>query len=145
VQVTADKLAQDLLALWMHMMRGGVSRSIALLDGLGLGLHQIKTLDTLHARGEDPTVNELAELLGLSLPGTSRNVDGLIRAGLVERREDERDRRMKRLRLTDAGRDAIERVNAARLEGLEAFTDSLPPEQRDALAAALGPIVKGLA
>jgi DNA-binding MarR family transcriptional regulator len=144
VQATADKLAEDLLTLWMHMMRGGVSRSIALLDGLGLGLHQIKTLDTLHGRGDDPTVNELAEMLGLSLPGTSRNVDGLIRAGLVERREDERDRRAKRLRLTDAGRDAIERVNAARLEGLEAFTASLPPEQRDALAAALGPIVKGL-
>ena len=144
MQATADKVAQDLLTLWGHMMRGGVGRSVMLLDELGLGLHQIKTLDTLDGIEGEPTVKELADLLGLALPGMSRNVDGLMRAGYVERREDEHDRRMKRLRLTDTGRDAMSRVNAARLEGLEAFTASLPPEQREALSAALDPIVKGL-
>ena len=42
------------------------------------------------------SVKELAEELGLSLPGASRAVDALLQRGLVERREDEHDRRMKR-------------------------------------------------
>src|SRR3954466_4987075 len=142
------------------MIRGSVGRSLGLLEELGLGLHQVqtlalreerarglhqvKTLDALHAIDAEPTVKELGDRLGLSLPGISRNVDGLLRARYVERREDEHDRRMKRLRLTPAGLDAIERLNAARLEGLEAFTASLPPDQAERLAAALAPIAEGL-
>jgi DNA-binding MarR family transcriptional regulator len=125
-------------------MRGSVGRSLGLLDELGLGLHQVKTLDALDGCDCEPTVKELGDRLGLSLPGISRNVDGLLRAGYLERREDQHDRRMKRLRLTDAGREAIERLNAARLEGLEAFTASLPSDQAERLAAALAPITQGL-
>jgi DNA-binding MarR family transcriptional regulator len=140
----AQELAQHLLALWNHMIRGSVGRSLGLLEELGLGLHQVKTLDALHAIDGEPTVKELGDRLGLSLPGVSRNVDGLLRAGYVERREDEHDRRMKRLRLTPAGLDAMERLNAARLEGLEAFTAALPREQAERLAAALAPVTEGL-
>jgi len=145
VQTTVEQdLAQHLLALWNHIIRGSVGRSLGLLEELGLGLHQVKTLDALHGLDFEPTVKELGERLGLSLPGISRNVDGLLRAGYLERREDEHDRRMKRLRLTDAGFDAIERLNAARLEGLESFTAALPRDQAERLAAALAPITEGL-
>jgi DNA-binding MarR family transcriptional regulator len=74
----------------------------------------------------------------------SRNVDDLQRRGLLERREDEHDRRMKRLRLTDEGRAVLRTVNSARLAGLEAFTGRLPEDQREALAAALTPVLEGL-
>jgi len=87
---------------------------------------------------------ELAKRLRLEKSSASRMAADLERKGWLVRERDTANRRLYRLRLTDAGRDAIERVNAARLEGLEAFTASLPPEQRDALAIALGPIVKGL-
>jgi len=147
VQATSratQDLAQQLLTLWLHMVRGSVGVALGQLEELGLGLAQLKTLDALDGCDCEPTVKELADRLGLSLPGMSRNVDGLLRRGLLERREDERDRRMKRLKLTAAGRDVLARVNSARLEGLEAFTASLPAEQRERLADALAPITEGL-
>jgi DNA-binding MarR family transcriptional regulator len=141
---TTDALAASLLELWQHILRGGLGRTFTELEGLGLGLPQLKTLDALDLYDGEPTVKDLAETLGLSLPGMSRNVDDLQRRGLLERREDEHDRRMKRLRLTDEGRTVLHRVNSARLAGLEAFSAQLPEDQREALAAALAPILEGL-
>jgi DNA-binding MarR family transcriptional regulator len=137
-------LAEDLLVFWQHLLRGGLGRTFAQLETLGLGLAQLKTLDALDLSEGEPTVKDLADRLGMSLPGMSRNVDDLQRRGLLERREDERDRRMKRLRLTDEGRTVLGTMNSARLAGLEAVVDKLPAEQRERLAAALAPILEGL-
>ena len=139
-----EQLAQDFLALWLHLVRGFSSQQLGQLEQLGLGLSQLKTLDAIDAAETEPTLGELAARLGLSLPGMSRNIDGLLRRGYVERREDEHDRRMKRLRLTQAGRDALDQINASRLEGLEAFISTLPADQRESLAAALSPVAQGL-
>ena len=141
---TATTLAEDLLAFWQHMLRGGLGRTFAEIESLGLGLAQLKTLDALDLYEGEPTVKELAERLAMSLPGMSRNVDDLQRRGLLERREDEHDRRMKRLRLSDEGRRVLRTVNTARLAGLEAVVDQLPAEQRERLHAALVPILEGL-
>jgi DNA-binding MarR family transcriptional regulator len=142
---TTDALAASLLQLWQHLLRaGGMGATFTKLESLGLGLAQLKTLDALALHEGEPTVKDLAERLGMSLPGMSRNVDDLQRRGLLERREDEHDRRMKRLRLTDEGRAVIDTIASARLAGLESFTTKLPPEQRDALADALAPILEGL-
>ena len=142
--VTPKLVAEQLLGLWVHLTRDTGGELFRLLEGLQLGLTQLKTLDHLGACESEPTVKELAERLGLSLPGTSRNVDGLLRRGYVERREDEHDRRMKRLRITDAGRDVVTRVNVARLQGLEAWAATLTDPQREQLSAALAPITEGL-
>ena len=40
----------------------------------------------------------------MSLPNASRTVDGLLQRGLVERREDEHDRRVKRVGAQREGR-----------------------------------------
>lgn len=139
----ATTLAEDLLVFWQHLLRGGLGRTFAQLESLGLGLAQLKTLDALDLSEGEPTVKELADRLGLSLPGMSRNVDDLQRRGLLERREDEHDRRMKRLRLTAEGAEVLRTVNSARLAGLEAVVDRIPADQREALAAALTPILEG--
>ena len=73
----------------------------------------------------------------MSLPATSRTVDGLLQRGLLERREDEHDRRIKRVRLTDEGRDVVDRIDTARLAGPRGLRrHALPDEQRAALLAA---------
>ena len=141
---TPKVVAEELLTLWLHLVRDSGSSLFQLLERLDLGLTHFKTLDTLQACGCEPTVKELAERLGLSVPGTSRNVEGLLQRGLLERREDDNDRRMKRLRLTDAGRDALTQVNSARLHGLETWAATLTDAQREALVAALAPLTEGL-
>ena len=85
----------------------------------------------------DAQAQATSEELGLSLPGGSRTIDALLRRGYLERREDDQDRRMKRIGITESGRDVSRRILEARLEGLEKFTSSLTPEQRTRLMAAL--------
>ena len=44
---------------------------------------------------------------------------------------------MKRVGITDSGRAVVQRIDNARLAGIEQYTASLTPEQRSRLAAAL--------
>jgi DNA-binding MarR family transcriptional regulator len=135
--VSPERLARELLALLHHVMKGGNEELFALLDELDLSITQIKTLHVLDASTEEVSVKELAERLGMSLPGTSRTVDGLLSRGWLERREDEQDRRMKRVRITDAGRETVRRLDTARLRSLQTYAGTLTPEQRAALLHAL--------
>ena len=74
----------------------------------------------------------------------SRAVDGLVQRGDVKRQEDPSDRRSKLVTVSARGRATYERVVAIRVAGIEQFVEELEPDQREALGAALGPIVEGL-
>src|ERR1700710_2500611 len=83
------------------------------------------------------SVKELAEELSMSLPNASRTIDGLLHRGLVERREDEHDRRVKRGAPPPAARELVDRVDTARLHGPASWAEELPPVQRSPLLEAL--------
>ena len=136
-QVDAQELANELLALWHHLMKGQSKTMFALLDELDLTMSHVKALGVLADCGCELSVKEVSEELGLSLPGGSRTIDALLRRGYLERREDDVDRRMKRIGITPAGRDVARRIVEALEPGLEQFTSSLTPEQRTRLMAAL--------
>ena len=139
---SAAALAEELLALRRHVHTHGGADSYAIFDELELTLTQVKALHAL--ADHELTVKDVAEKLGLSLPGASRAVDVLVERELLTRREDPSDRRMKRLGCTPAGRDALARLDESRLAGLESFTAALPAAQRKRLAAALRPILDDL-
>jgi DNA-binding MarR family transcriptional regulator len=130
-------LAEQLLALWKYVAREAGGEVADLLEELDLSLTQLKTLETLVAHPAAPSVKELSESLGCSLANSSRGVDALVRRGLLERREDEDDRRVKRLTITPAGREAIARIDALRLRGLAHYASTLTADQRERLAHAL--------
>ncbi len=62
---------------------------------------------------EPGTLNEVAAAVGRGAPATSRAVDTLVRAGLVERTQDPDNRRRLALRLTDQGREELSNVPKA--------------------------------
>jgi DNA-binding MarR family transcriptional regulator len=66
----------------------------------------------------EPTVGELAEALGVSQQAASKTVADMETLGFVERRADPSDHRIRRIALTDRGRDVLEvgRRERARLE-----------------------------
>jgi DNA-binding MarR family transcriptional regulator len=136
-QVSARKLAAELLELWHHLMRGSSQQMYALITELDLSITQMKTLHVLADNGSEVSVKVLSDRLGVSLPGASRIVDTLMRRGWLERREDPDDRRMKRVRITAEGRNVLDRIETARLAGLELYAASLTPEQRARLSSAL--------
>ncbi len=136
-QATAAELARGLQRLWADVMRGSSGRMLAVFEDLDLGISHVKALHTLQYCGCELSVKEVAERLGLSLPGASRTVDALLKKGFLERREDAEDRRVRRVALTDEGRAAVERIETARLEGLETWAAQLTAEQRSRLLDAL--------
>ncbi len=137
------ELAEALGDLWRRLATGSENASFVLIAELGLSLTQVKTLFLLGESAESLSVGDLSGRLGISLPAASRTVDGLLQRGWIERREDERDRRCKRVTITAGGRDVAQRIADARMQGLEAFAASLTEEQREGLHAALsslGPV-----
>jgi DNA-binding MarR family transcriptional regulator len=135
-------LAQDLYALVVFLHKNCNADLFAAVGALELTLTQIKLLQQLEQTNHELTLKEGAELVHISLPAASRMVDELYRRGFVERHEDATDRRMKRVRLTDSGRAVIRRLNAARLNGLEQFAQTLTDAERRKLAAALSKLLE---
>ncbi|HKE80349.1 MAG TPA: MarR family transcriptional regulator [Solirubrobacteraceae bacterium] len=135
--MSSKQLAGELLELWHHLMRGSSQQMYAVIAELDLTITQMKALHVLSGCDREVSVKELSDRLALSLPGASRTVDALLRRGWVERREDPDDRRMKRVGITAAGRSIVDRIETARLAGLEQYATSLTPEQRTRLSEAL--------
>jgi DNA-binding MarR family transcriptional regulator len=140
-RATSSSLARDLLAVMLYIQKHSGRDFYVLVEELDLTLTQLKALHALDIAAAESSVKELSEAMGLSLPAASRTVDGLLRRGYLERREDENDRRVKRLRLTQAGHDALDRLNRARLAGLEQFASTLTEEERTRLAGAIASLL----
>lgn len=68
-----------------------------------------RKLLTAISANEPATLNEAAAAVERGAPAVSRSVEGLVRAGLVEREPDPHNRRRLALRLTQAGRDELAR------------------------------------
>jgi DNA-binding MarR family transcriptional regulator len=143
MQATTDtSLAPDLYAVVVFMHKHCNNDLFEAVGALELTLTQIKLLHHLEDADRELSLGEIAELVHISLPAASRTVEDLVRRGFVGRREDSADRRMKRVQLTERGRKAIRRLNAARLSGLEQFAESLDEPERVALAEALTRLVR---
>ena len=76
--------------------------------GLKITVEQWRVLIPLY-KAEGLTQGRLCELLSQEKTGVSRLVGALERRGLLTRRPDGRDRRVKLLSITDAGRELIDR------------------------------------
>ena len=141
-EATPAALAAELLDLWRSILSGSTRSLYALLAELDLSMTQLKMLHVLAERRTEVSIKELAEELSMSLPNASRTIDGLLQRGLLERREDEHDRRIKRVGATPAARELIDRVDTVRLQGLEAWAERLSPVQRQTLLDALSTLPK---
>ncbi|MGB0098089.1 MAG: MarR family transcriptional regulator [Solirubrobacteraceae bacterium] len=130
-------LASDLYAVVVYLHKNCTADLFEAVGTLELTITQIKLLHHLEEAAHALTLKEASELVLLSLPAMSRTVDDLVRRGFVERHEDAADRRMKRVSLTDEGRATGRRLNAARLNGLQRFTETLTEIERNKLEIAL--------
>jgi DNA-binding MarR family transcriptional regulator len=82
-------------------------------------------------------VGEIARNLGVKVPSATEQIIKLERAGLARRESDPDDSRAVRVRLTEAGRAAVESANERRNAVMAGILSSLPEDDRAALAAAL--------
>ncbi|HMJ32962.1 MAG TPA: MarR family transcriptional regulator [Baekduia sp.] len=139
--VSAQQLADELMSFLATTMKSAQSEVFEIVQELDLSMTQLKMLHVLDGAEHELTPSELAKFVGLSPAATGRAVDALTRQDIVSRREDEQDRRVKRLALTERGREYVNRISAARREGLVQLTKTLDDDQRAALSDALAPLM----
>lgn len=82
---------------------------------LNLTMPQLKVMLILATKG-GAGGQELVSVLGVTLATMTGIVDRLVAADLVTRREDPQDRRVRRVELTDAGRQLIDGLMSAGAE-----------------------------
>jgi DNA-binding MarR family transcriptional regulator len=100
-------------------------------------LAQVVSLFILDEKGE-LTIKQVAGLLDRSVSATSRLLDQLAARGMIIRREDEQDRRVKRVAITEQGQALIETLQLLRADvQIEIMEYLSPDEQAD--------VVRGIA
>lgn len=92
------------LTEWVrYVMANSMRQMHAMSRERGLSVSQMSTLFRLLHTGELGT-GAVAEEMGVSTAAASQLLDDLVRRGLVSRREDERDRRVRRHAITPEGK-----------------------------------------
>lgn len=100
-------------------------------EGAGLGPRHAAPMLTLAFADQDLSVSELSQRIGLSLATTSQLVGELSRAGLVERAEDERDRRRTLVRVPEAYRPHIQAMLEDHMAPMQRTLERLSPRARE--------------
>lgn len=99
-------------------------------------LTQFRTLVVLSQYGET-TIVKLAERLGVNPSSAQRQVDKLVRIGMVTRTENPADRRELMVSLAPAGRSIVDVVTAKRRQALSRIVKKMNPADAEHLTAAL--------
>jgi len=135
----ARELAQLLGLVTRGLLRGQRDVPAPLRDAFkrgALGPRHMPVLISLARRGP-MTVGELADRLGLARPTASLLVNELDRAGLVQRREDDADRRRTIVDVPARHRPRLVRLADARLDLVRRTLARLEPEARGHFVAGL--------
>ena len=115
----------------------------AIGDAAGQSETAAITLSALHHFLDDPSLDRVRRVLGLTASGAVRLVDRLQAAGYVTRRPG-RDGRSVSVRLTASGRRAAQRVSAARGAVLDEALSVLDPAEREAYERLTARVLVGL-
>lgn len=117
------------------VITAAVAHSLAAVDAQ-VTLPQLRVLVMIGGNGP-MNLSSVAEGLGVNASNASRTCDQLVGLGLLDRREDERDRRHLVLSMTPAGEDLLETVMRHRRSVLQQVLAGMPAEDRNKLTAAL--------
>lgn len=95
---------------------GALAAIVEPLLSLELTIQQLKVLTVLVTADTGTTLTALASSFDVSLASMSGIVDRLVAQGVAERVADTDDQRVRRLRATGRGREAVQRLMARRPE-----------------------------
>jgi DNA-binding MarR family transcriptional regulator len=106
-----------------------------------LSFSQFRSLLILSQAMDPMPIHELAEKLRLSVAATGRAVERLVREGLLERHEDELDRRVKLISLAGTGHELVAAFHQSKRSQALIFIEALDSIDRERLLGALLPII----
>jgi DNA-binding MarR family transcriptional regulator len=138
VRKVPDQTLDEIVTAVLTASRALVGVSARSLAGVedAVTLTQFRTLVVLHAHG--PTrLNQLADRLQVNSSTALRTVDRMIAGRLVERRENQADRREVVIELTSRGRRVVDDVTARRRAAIEEIVKRMSPVHRRQMVKAL--------
>ncbi|MGH3877425.1 MAG: MarR family winged helix-turn-helix transcriptional regulator [Actinophytocola sp.] len=141
VDSSVDAVTEDVVSFLSNLKKSGEAHILGVAAGLDLTFSQLRAMFVLADCQEELAVHELAARLGSSMATSGRVVQALSRAEMVTRREDEQDRRVKRVRLTEQGRVLVAGFVHAHREAVRECVESLSDREREQLSKALSPIL----
>ncbi|HEY9087963.1 MAG TPA: MarR family winged helix-turn-helix transcriptional regulator [Anaerolineaceae bacterium] len=133
--MTEAELAQNLLNwsnTFLHLSLQDFNRCTRTV---GLSLVQMTVLMHLHYRGPSE-VTRLCEILQVTPAGASQMVERMVQQEVVRRVEAPGDRRIRRVELTDAGRQLVLDCISTRETWVNRLVAALPEAERECVAAA---------
>jgi DNA-binding MarR family transcriptional regulator len=110
------RLEKRITAMTARFESEGLASIVEPLLSLRLTLQQLKVLTVLVTAEDGMTLTGLASSFGVSLASMSGVVDRLVDQQVVERFPDVDDQRVRRLRATARGRDAVGQLMSRRPE-----------------------------
>lgn len=118
------------------LMDLSMHRMAAFARDRGLSMSQIGTLFRLHHSGSC-AVSDIGESVGVSPAAASQLLDRLVQADLLVRSEDPEDRRVRRVELSDHGREMIREMAGTREGIVQELADRFPADDLESAAQIL--------
>jgi DNA-binding MarR family transcriptional regulator len=131
-----DHLAQSLGRLRRAVIRDGFIGALAAVADGDLTVSQLALLFLLDE--QELTTSEIAKLTCRSLSATSRLIDQLVKRGLVHRREDDQDRRLKWIGIAEPGRTVVAAFERRRAEAQLNVMTMLSAHEQSLVMQAMG-------
>jgi DNA-binding MarR family transcriptional regulator len=129
------------LGEWIEVfMRRSMHNFICYSKEKGLSMSQIGALFRIF-RGKS-SVSDISDNLGVTSAAASQMLERLVQQGLILRKEDPNDRRVRQIVLTDKGRQILQESIAARQGWLENLSLTLSDSQREQVTAALNILIE---
>lgn len=119
------------------------ARDMALCNGEALTRAQWRMLGTIHAL-EGATQREVAERLEIGAVAAGQTIDRLEELKWVERRADPKDRRARRLYVTDAAQPILKRLGLLGDSEDQCAVVGMPPADMEKLRSLLDDVIKNL-
>ncbi|AZB42069.1 MarR family transcriptional regulator [Bacillus sp. FJAT-42376] len=118
--------------LFQVMVRrfGLLDKNCCSVGSLELSLVQSHILYEVERR-EAPSIQEIADTLGTDITTFSRQVQGLVKIGLIEKKQSVEDKRIYQLFLTSEGKDIASSIDTQMNGYLKEVFSYMQPEERN--------------
>lgn len=136
-----DLLAETLQQWIAVFMRRSMRNFIRYTRENNLSMSQIGALFHIHHEGSSG-VTDLGDNLGVTSAAASQMLERLVQQDLIVRSEDQFDRRVKQLALTERGTRIIQESIQAREGWLDDFAKMFTPSEKAQVIAALDLLIE---
>lgn len=143
-QESIAPLLDALEAFGQWLQSGAVSSGLEAWTDWDYTFSQLRMVMILGQSREPLAVNELSARVGLSIAAGGRSIEKLVRSGVVQRIEDEHDRRIKRVSLSAQGRAKLRDLDTIKRHYAAEMLARLEAADRDQLLTALTAILASI-